>query len=375
MLQHKKLHIAYIDFDDIQNPLLGAGQAVATYQLGRRLVKRGHKVTVYCSRYPGYRDRVDSGITYIHIGIGSPYIRLNNVFFLFFVPLKVLSLRNIDIIVESFVAPISTLCSPLFTSIPVIALPSMFNAYEFAKKYKLPFHWFERIGMKAYSYILPYSDIDAGKARRLNPTIQYEMVPQGVTEEYFKIVRKHPQHILYLGRLDISQKGIDLLLLAYKKIVDRSPYPLIIAGHGPDEVKIRAFIRKLGLEDKVQLVGSAYGQKKMDLISEAACVVFPSRHDEMCLWTLEALASGMPHVIFDLPESAWIPNSVALKCHPFDVEAFAINMLKVLEPRLNRSMGLNAREFARLYSWDNVVEKFETFTYKVLSIEKSKYEK
>ena len=375
MHQSDPLRIAYIDLDDIRNPLLGAGQAVATYQLGRLLVKKGNYVNVFCSKYPGYQDRIEEGISYVHIGISTPFIRLNNAIFICAVPFAVRKLKNFDVIIECFTSPISTLCSPLFTKIPVIAMPSMFNAREFSRKYKIPFHWVEKFGMKLYSYMLPYSEVDASKARMLQPNITYAIVPQGVTEEYFTIQRVKPKHILFLGRLDMTQKGIDLLLHAYKKALPECPYPLVIAGHGPDEDKIRNLISQLDLKDTVQMVGSTYGDKKFKLISEAVCVAFPSRHDEMCLWTLEALASGMPHVIFDLPESSWIPDAVALKAKPFDGDADAGCLIKIKEPHLNVDMGKNARLCAQSYSWDSVVVKFVAFVKEVLKIEHEKNEK
>ena len=52
-MRTKKLHIAFLDFDDLRNPLLSGGQARATYEVAYRLVKLGHKVTIICGRYPG----------------------------------------------------------------------------------------------------------------------------------------------------------------------------------------------------------------------------------------------------------------------------------------------------------------------------------
>jgi len=122
MKKQKHLHIIFIDFDDIKNPLLGAGQARATLEVGKRLVQMGHTVTVICSRYPGYRDRVENGLHYRHIGIGTKNIRLNNLWYIFTLPFAVRNLQA-DIIVECFTAPISTLLSPLFVKIPVIGVP------------------------------------------------------------------------------------------------------------------------------------------------------------------------------------------------------------------------------------------------------------
>lgn len=362
---NKRLNIAYLDFDDITNPLLGAGQARATFEVAKCLIKRGHEVTVYSSKFPGYIDRTEEGIRYIHFGFSSKYIRLNNLLYFFFIPFIVPKIKA-DIIIESFTAPFSTLCSPLFTKIPVVGLPSMFNAKEFAKKYYLPFHWIEFWGSRCYKYFLPYSDIDSAKMKKLNPNIQYKIVPQGVDQSFFEIEHKTPKHILFLSRLDINQKGLDLLVKSYAKIKDQIKYPLVIAGHGPDESKIKKMVKDFGLESYVTFAGSAYGEKKSNLISEAIYVAFPSRHDELSLWSLEALASGMPLVSFDLPECSWCPETCNLKAKPFDLDQYSKLLLKATDPELNAQMRINARNHARKYTWESVAEQFEAFFFEII---------
>ena len=363
------MKIAILDFDDIKNPLLNAGQARATFEVGKRLVKKGYKVTIIASRYPGSRERVEEGISYKHIGLGSANIKVNNLAYILSLPFTVRKLKA-DIMVECFTAPISTLFSPLFTKIPVVALPSMFNAVEFSKKYHIPFYLIERFGIKFYKYMLPYSDTDSSKAKKLNPKIFYKIVPQGVGEEYFQIKRKEPKHILFLGRFDIAQKGIDLLIQAYAKIEKQIKYPLVLAGHGPDENKIKKLIKDLNLEDKVTIAGPAYGKKKYQLMSEALFVAFPSRHDEMCLWTLEALAAGLPFVCFDLPESKWINSEISLKTESFNIDEYANLLLKATDFQLNSNMSSAARKFSKQFSWEKVAADFETYFKTVIAKEK-----
>ncbi|NTU73608.1 glycosyltransferase, partial [Candidatus Roizmanbacteria bacterium] len=120
------MNIAILDFDDIQNPLLSAGQAKTTFEIGKLLVERGHVVEVICSHYPGSKDRTENGIRYHHIGISSTNLKLNNALYILALPFVVKSLK-VDIIIECFTAPISTLMSPLWTKIPVVGLPSSFN--------------------------------------------------------------------------------------------------------------------------------------------------------------------------------------------------------------------------------------------------------
>lgn len=363
----KKLDIAIMDMDSLRNPFWAAGQARATREVGRRLALK-HKVTVYTSKYPGYKDYEEDGITYKHIGLVSNSPKITNMAYIlsiFFVVKKIKS----HIIIENFNAPTSVSFSPLFTKTPIIALPTMFNAKEFANKYHIPFHWFEKIGMKLYKYILPYSEVDAAKATKLNPNIKYKIIPQGVGREFFEIKHKKPQYILFLGRFDLAHKGIDLLLDAYSKVYEKIKYPLVLVGHGPDEDKIRNIIVDLKLEKKVKIVKASYGRDKIDLISKALFVAFPSRHDEISIWALEALASGLPIVAYDIPESYWMNNSSTLKAKPFDTKEYAQLLIKATDLKLNKKMSKACRLLAQKYTWEKVVNELENFIKEVIKKE------
>ena len=272
-----------------------------------------------------------------------------------------------DIIIENFNAPTSVSFAPLFTKIPVIGLPTMFNAIEFSKKYHLPFHWIEKLGMKFYKYMLPYSGTDSAKIKKLNPKTKFKIVPQGVSEEFFKIVHRKPEYILFLGRYDIEQKGIDLLINAYAKVADKIKYPLVLAGHGPDKTRILNLINKLGLDSQISVVGPAYGDKKTKLIEKALYTAFPSKHDELSLWALESLASGLPLVAFDLPEAKWMSKDVTLKAKSFDIAEYSELLLRLSNQKLNEKMRVNARIFAKQFTWDRVVNNFEAFFAEILN--------
>ena len=362
------MKIAILDFDDIKNPLLNAGQARATFEVGRRLVKKGNKVTVITSRYPGSRDRIEKGISYKHIGTGFANIKLNNLAYILSLPFTVRKLEA-DIIVECFTAPISTLFSPLFTKIPVVGLPTMFAAEQFAKKYHLPFHLIEKIGCRFYKYCLPYSEYDNNKIKNVNQKIVTKIVPQGVGKEYFNIKQDKPKFILFLGRFDIQQKGIDLLLHAYSKIAKKVNWPLVIAGHGPDGRKVKSLIKDLKLDKYVKMVGPAYGNKKMKLLSRALFVAFPSRHDETPLFALEALASGLPLVAFNIDGLAWLNDKVALKVKPLDIAEYAKTLERACNEKVISNLRKNTRQFVKKYTWENVTNQFEQFFQEILERE------
>lgn len=356
------MHIIFFDLDDIRNPLLGAGQARATVEVGKRLVTKGHTVTVYCSKYPGSKDRVEHGLRYIHIGIGSHSIKLNNAFYLFAAPLYSRKAHG-DIIVECFTSPTSTLMIPLFTRIPVVALPTSFDAERHSKLYHLPFTWIEKFGAQFYKYFMAYTQLYLDKMRTYNPTIDARIIPEGVGSEFFSIKQKKSKYILSLGRIDIDQKGLDLLLESYAKIKNKR-YPLLIAGKGNDEKAIRKLIHSYNLTHYVTFVGSAFGKKKEMLLSEALFVAMPSRNEGFPLFSLEALASGLPLIVFDIPGFSWAKSEAVIKAKPFDVNHYA----KLLEANMNDALIVKRRAMARPtakpYTWDNVAMQFESyFTY------------
>ena len=58
----KKLSIVFLDFDDIKNPLLGAGQAKATLEVGKRLVKKGHELLSFLRDIPDIKIELNPGL-------------------------------------------------------------------------------------------------------------------------------------------------------------------------------------------------------------------------------------------------------------------------------------------------------------------------
>jgi glycosyltransferase involved in cell wall biosynthesis len=358
------MNIAFLDLDDIRNPLMGAGQARATVEVGKRLVQMGHSVTSYCSKYPGYRDRTEFGIRFVHIGINTPYPRLNNAAYLFAAPLHARTIRA-DIIVECFTSPISTLCSPMFTRVPVVALPTSFDAKRHSELYHLPFTWIERFGARQYKYFMPYTQAYLDKMRRYNPTIDASIIPEGVSDEFFHIRQKTPKYILSLGRIEFHQKGLDLLLESYAKIKHKS-YPLIIAGKGNHEAMIQKLIHTHHLEKSVKFVGPAYGDKKTELLSGALYVAMPSRNEGFPLFSLEALAAGLPIMVFDIPGFSWTQSAAVVKAKPFDTRDYARILEQNMDTATITPRRAVAKATARPYSWDNVANKMEEYFQYVL---------
>jgi glycosyltransferase involved in cell wall biosynthesis len=101
-------------------------------------------------------------------------------------------------------------------------------------------------------------------------------------------------HLLAMGRLS-PEKGFDFLLRAFATIQMEFPEAsLLIAGAGPDELKLKTLRRALGLDSAVRFA------EPIDcpwmLFPAATLFVLPSRHEGMPNALLEAAAGGLPIV-------------------------------------------------------------------------------
>jgi glycogen synthase len=351
--------------------LLNGGQARATFEVAKRLVKLGHEVTIVCSRFPGYKDQYHEGIFYKHIGLGSKNIKLNNAVWFLALPFAVMRIKA-DVIIEAFTAPISTCFSPLFTKIPVMGMPTMFEAEQFSKKYHLPLHWIEALGCKFYKYFLAYSPINKAKMERLNPKVHTRIIPNGVSEEMFDVKTTAGDYGFFIGRIDITQKGLDLLISALEIIKDKLPFKIVLAGNGPkeDEDRLNDMIKQKGLAEKVSFVGRVDGQKKIDLLANCAFGLYPSRFEDFPLVPLEFAALGKPLVCFDIPGLAWVPTNASIKAKSFEVQSLAESILKMsTDTQLRQRMSQEAIPFAKKYGWNSIAEQYAEFCHEVIALE------
>jgi len=152
------------------------------------------------------------------------------------------------------------------------------------------------------AFIQAVSVAEERELRQLPKIGPLEFIPNGVTTPLPPAnIPKRAPYFLFLGRLAVEQKGLDLLINAYsaaRREHERLP-DLLIAG--PDYrgggAVLEALVISLGLGDKVQLIGPVFGETKSQLLAGAYVFVHPSRWEGMPLSILEALAQGTPCLV------------------------------------------------------------------------------
>ena len=107
-------------------------------------------------------------------------------------------------------------------------------------------------------------------------------------------------YLLFFGRNDVRQKGIDRLLEGYAAAIGKGlSLPLVIAGapHDDSAAFIARYLHGSSLGSRVRVLGSVDESEKWRLLRHAEALVFLSRWDGPPRPVREALAVGTPVIV------------------------------------------------------------------------------
>jgi glycosyltransferase involved in cell wall biosynthesis len=162
------------------------------------------------------------------------------------------------------------------------------------------------------------------------------------------------------------KKGLNLLIPAIKKVSISYPnIKLIIAGSdlGGYEKKVRAWIQKYELKDRIIMPGFLSGQDKQDAFAGSDCFVLPSMNENFGIAVVEALSAGLPVLISDnvyiwkeiIEEGGgWVCN--------YSIESLIDSITGILKsPSDLKNKKENSRRSAQLFSTKKLKASYKQF--------------
>ncbi len=178
------------------------------------------------------------------------------------------------------------------------------------------------------------------------------VIPYGVADPSQGIELPEPEPrpvtLTCLARLQIEQKGQDVLLLAMPGLLERHPTTrLLLAGDGPSRAGLELLAQELGIQESVEFLGNVPRSRLGWLMSESDIMVLPSMWEGLPVSIIESMAFGKPVVASDAGGS---PELVADGETGFvvpkrDTHALASALTRLIEqPELRKRMGTAARQ-------------------------------
>ena len=225
------MKILHLIWDDLDNPWVGGGGAKSTHEINKRLAAR-HEITVLTGSFPNSSPVIRDGVLYQRIGWGKSHL-LSLVTYSLSIPFSIRK-HKFDLIIDDFCA-YSPAFAPLYTRKPVIALIQNLFETKAIQKHKLLGIWaylFEGLGLYLYRNFIAISPSIEGKIRRKKgPGARITCLTNAPDAFLFSLESHEEDFILFLGRLEIYQKGLDVLIKAFAAVAKTYPHiELKLAG-------------------------------------------------------------------------------------------------------------------------------------------------
>ncbi|HEU0301284.1 MAG TPA: glycosyltransferase family 4 protein [Longimicrobium sp.] len=350
------LRVLHVIYDDPANPWVAGGGAVRVFELYRHL--RGRvDATVATGNYPGARDEAADGVRTIRLGARGPYAWSRLTYAA--AANRLLRTAEYDAAVFDFSTYTPILVPtdrPAGITVHHVSGPTARERWGPALGPAIG--TLERTMIRRAARLSATSLATRALLERIAPGVPIDMVYAGVPDDLFTLPRQPEDWLLYFGRLDVFQKGLDTLLEAFVLLLRGRPnLELRIAGRGKDAERVSAMVRELGIEKNVRMLGPVSEDERRALFAGAAVGLMPSRFEGFGMVAAEAMAAGVPLVAAaagSLPEVVDAPRG-GVTVAPGDPRALAEAVARLLDDPAGRdALSASARASAERFRWDAV---------------------
>lgn len=371
------------------------GPARVAYEISKKLIERGHEVTVYTT--DGFKWRIDveknkpadvDGIkTYYFRNLSSYLTRKMNLPIPYYLPIVARrTLRDFDMIhIHEYRTVLAIVVHHYAKKygIPYILQPrgSIPRASK-SKQKKLFDALFGRAIIKDASKIIASSKLESDQYWDVFPDLEGEKIvhiPNGIDLETYQNLPKKGEFrkkysiaedekvILFLGRIH-KIKGIDILIEAFSKLKEElQGVKLVIAG--PDDGyldRLKLMVDKLSIEDDVIFPGPLYEKEKSEAYVDADVFVVPSKYESFGNVVLEAMAHNTPVVVTNsCGVSEWLSSAEII--NP-TVDSLYVKLSEILKKSKSENLKSKRRmkKDVEKFSWETIVDRIESIYYEIV---------
>ncbi|MBW7955745.1 glycosyltransferase [Patescibacteria group bacterium] len=207
---------------------------------------------------------------------------------------------------------------------------------------------------------------------------QLHAIYGGVNVEDVRVAQRHDQKLeikfdaVFCSRLH-EQKGISRLLDIWKEVTAvLANAQLAIIGNGDPayEQYLHQKAEQLGIQDNLTWMGYVNGVEKYRIYLQSKLLTHATVYDNNGMVAAEALCTGLPVVMYDLPEFQTLYTTGCVKVPPGDMKQYSQSVIKLLtDEQYYQTVHPTKKEqqkLQQLWSWSQKATDFAHFIQKTL---------
>lgn len=356
------MKILIFNWRDIKHSWAG-GSEIYMFELAKRWVAEGNKVTLFCGQDVGGGLPPEEIIDGIHIyRKGGAYTIYFWAVWYFFKKLR----KECDVLVD--IQNGIPFFSMLYCRKPKIAISYHVHRMQWFFEFPFPLSF---VGYFFERFLFPffYREI---QLIAISKTTRTELIKIGFKKENIHIIyagvanknnytnnKKFSQPtILYLGRIK-KYKRVDMLVRIMPAVLKQIPNArLIIAGWGTEAGAVTDASMKSSIRKRIKILGPVSEAEKKHFLSQSWIFVNPSIGEGWGIAVIEANLYRTPAVAFNvngLSESIQHGKTGFLAKNEKD---FIDKICLILaDKKLRQTISINAGEWAKNFNWDDASKK------------------
>ena len=333
-------------------------------EIARRLVARGHEVTVYCRFHYTPPQQADyHGVKIVRLPSWNTK-HLDTATHVFLSTMHSL-FQGYDLVHFHALAPSAFAFLPRWFGTPTVVTVHGLDWQR--EKWGAVASWvLKRCEVPAVRF--PDRTIVVSKTLesyfRVHHHRETDYIPNGTHLPAPRLPRRLSEfgiepgkYVLFVGRL-VPEKGAHYLIEAFQNV--RSDMKLAVVG-GMSFTE--GYVNELRKQqsDRVKMLDYVYGELLEELWSNAYMVVLPSTMEGLSIALLEALSHGRCVLMSDIPENLEVASDCALSFRSRDIADLTEKLQRLIDdPALVKHYeGLARQRIQEHYNWDRVVDALE----------------
>ena len=366
------MRILYLSWRDRENPEAG-GAETFTERTAQILTERGHRVTIFTSRFPGARATDRHGDVDV--------VRRGGRFTCYLRGLLHAARHRDEYDVVLDVQNGVPFWSPLLARNPVVNITHHVHRDQWSSLFPAPIAavgWFleSKVAPRVYRNSRYVTVSQATRADLATLGVEPERVDLVYSgndhpadlESYRSIERSEQPSMTVLGRL-VPHKQVELAIDVVADLTDVLPtLSLDIVGSGYWEPQLREHAAQRGVADRIHFHGFVEESTKHTLLARSWLMLVPSHKEGWGLIIVEAGLHGTPSIAFAEaggPSESILHGLTGLLSADYaDMRAQARRILQ--DDGLRGQLGAAARDHAHSFSWWSAAERLEHTLHSVL---------